>query len=180
MGTVTIEGKTPGITVAELKKKGKLETRFFHHPVKVDRETASTALGNLKDYFQKKDRLEATATLQKSTYDPKKNELDYVFQVEQGPIVKVEVDGAKFSKSRLHLLVPVFEEGTVDIDLLNEGMFNMKDYLQQEGYFDAQVSVKTLDQPTGQTVLYNGRRRREAQGRRGQSRGQTSTSARSC
>ncbi len=154
VGTVTIEGKTPGITVAELKKKGKLETRFFHHPVKVDRETASTALGNLKDYFQKQDRLEATATLQKSTYDAKKNQLDYVFQVEQGPIVKVNVEGAKFSKSRLHLLVPVFEEGTVDIDLLNEGMFNMKDYLQQEGYFDATVSVKTIDKPAEQTVLY--------------------------
>ncbi len=52
-------------------------------------------------------------------------------------MVKVEVEGAKFSKSRLHLLVPVYEEGTVDIDLLNEGSFNMKDYLQQQGFFDA-------------------------------------------
>ena len=47
-----------------------------------------------------------------------------------------------FPKSRLHLLVPVFEEGTVDNDLLNEGTFNMKDYLQQQGYFDAVVGVR--------------------------------------
>ena len=40
----------------------------------------------------------------------------------QGPIVKVvAIEGAKVSKSRLHLLVPVFEESTVDNDLLNEG-----------------------------------------------------------
>ena len=155
VGTVTIEGKNPGITVAEFKKRGLLQTRILKHPVKVDRETTSTALGNMKDYFQKKDRLEATATLQKSTYDAARNQLDYVFQVEQGPIVKVEVAGAKFSKSRLHLLVPVFQEGTVDIDLLNEGMFNMKDYLQQEGYSDAVVAVKTIDTPTEQTVLYS-------------------------
>ena len=155
VGNVTIEGKEPGITVAEFKKKGKLETRILKHPVKVDRETTSTALGNMKDYFQKKDRLEATATLQKSTYDAATNQLNYVFQIEQGPIVKVEVAGAKFSKSRLHLLVPVFQEGTVDIDLLNEGMFNMKDYLQQEGYFDATVAVKTVDTPGQQEVVYS-------------------------
>ena len=155
VGTVTLEGKNPGITVAEFKKKGLLETRILKHPVKVDRETTGTALGNMRTYFQKKDRLEATATLQKSTYDATRNQLDYVFQVEQGPIVKVEVAGAKFSKSRLHLLVPVYQEGTVDIDLLNEGMFNMKDYLQQEGYFDAVVAVKTIDAPTEQTVLYS-------------------------
>ena len=154
VGVVTLEGKDPGITIAEFKKKGLLETRILKHPVKVDRETTSTALGGMKTYFQKKDRLEATATLQKSTYNAARNQLDYVFQVEQGPVVKVEVEGAKFSKSRLHLLVPVFQEGTVDIDLLNEGMFNIKDYLQQEGYFDATVAVKTVDTPTEQKVLY--------------------------
>ncbi len=154
VGNVTIEGKDPGITLAEFKKKGLLETRILKHPVKVDRETTGTALGNMKTYFQKKDRLEATATLQKSTYDAVRKQLDYTFQIEEGPIVKVDVEGAKLSKSRLHLLVPVFQEGTVDIDLLNEGMFNMKDYLQQEGYFDATVAVKTIDKPAEQTVLY--------------------------
>ena len=122
-------------------KRSKLVTRFFHHQPRVTRDTATTALGNMRDYFQKKDRLEATVQLQKSTYDPQAKALNYDFAVNQGPVVKVVVDGAKFSKSRLHLLVPVFEEGTVDIDLLNEGSFNMKDYLQQEGYFDAKVSV---------------------------------------
>ena len=155
VGVVTIDGKDPGITVAEVKKRGKLQTRILKHPVKVDRETASTALGNLRTFFQKKDRLEATATLEKSTYDADKKELDYTFGINQGPVVKVDVVGTKFSKSRLKLLVPVYEEGTVDIDLLNEGAFNMKDYLQQEGYFDASVSVKTLGEGTqAETVQY--------------------------
>ena len=75
--------------------------------------------------------------------------------MDQGPVVQVQVEGAKFSKSRLHLLVPVYEEGTVDNDLLNEGTFNMKDFLQQEGYFNPQVEVKQLHPGTGgETVLF--------------------------
>ncbi len=155
VGSVTLLGKDPGISVEDFRKKGRLVSRFFHHPVKVDRETASTALGNMRTYFQKKNRLEATATLRQSDYDKVKKELNYTFALDEGPVVNVQVDGAKFSKSRLKLLVPVYEEGTVDIDLLNEGSFNMKDYLQQEGYFDAKVSVKTENPVSGnETVLY--------------------------
>lgn len=151
VGAVTLDGKDPGITVAQFRKKAKLKQH-----TRVGRETASTALSNMRTYFQKKNRLEATVNLKKSTYDPATNSLNYDFGVEQGPVVKVEVAGAKFSKNRLHLLVPVYEEGAVDNDLLNEGTFNMKDYLQQQGYFDAAVAVK-LDAPeTGeQTVRYS-------------------------
>lgn len=151
VGTVTLDGKDPGITMAQFRKKGKLKAK-----VRVARETASTALSNMRDYFQKKNRLEATVNLKKSTYDPVTKTLNYDFGVEQGPVVKVDVAGAKFSKSRLHLLVPVFEEGAVDNDLLNEGSYNMKDYLQQEGYFDVTVAVK-VEQPSPgeETVRYS-------------------------
>ena len=149
VGNVTISGKDPGISETEFRKKGKLKRN-----AKVGRETVSNALSNLRDYFQKKDRLEATVSLQRSTYLSATNTINYDFQVEQGPVVQVKVEGAKLSKSRLHLLVPVFEEGTVDNDLLNEGSFKMKDFLQQEGYFDAKVEVQQLHPGGGDTVLY--------------------------
>ena len=150
VGDITLNGNNTGITEAVFRKKGKLKRK-----TRVGRETTSTALSNLRNYYQKKDHLEATVSLQKSTYDPQSKKLSYHFNVEQGPNVQVKVEGAKFSKSRLHLLVPVFEEGTVDNDLLNEGVYNMKDYLQQQGFFDAEVSVKvTKPSPEIQTVLY--------------------------
>ncbi len=150
VGNVTITGKDPGITEAEFRKKGKLKRK-----VRVERETVSNTLSNLRDYFQKKDHLEATVSLQHSTYDAPTKTINYDFLVEQGPPVQVKVEGAKFSKSRLHLLVPVFEEGTVDNDLLNEGSFNVKDFLQQEGYFDAKVEVQQVHPGGGgETVLY--------------------------
>jgi outer membrane protein insertion porin family len=155
VGKVTIIGSDPGISEQDFLRKSRLTTLLLHHSPKVTRDTATTALTNLRNYFQKKNRLEATVTLQSSTYESTTKTLNYTFAVAQGPVVKVEVDGAKFSKSRLHLLVPVFEEGTVDVDLLNEGTFNMKDYLQQQGFFDAKVRVK-VDQPgsNAQTVVY--------------------------
>src|SRR6185437_12806898 len=52
------------------------------------------------------------------------------------------------SKSRLHLLVPIYEEGTIDNDLLNEAVFNIRDYMQQKGYFDASVKVRVIGENT--------------------------------
>lgn len=151
IGQVTLEGKDPGFTEAEFRKKGKLK-----QGKKVTRETTSNALTRLKKVYQKKERLEATASLQKSTYDPARKQIDYEFNANQGPVVKVTTEGAKFSKSRLHLLVPVFEEGTIDNDLLNEGTFNIKDYLQQQGYFDATVTVKVIGEDTpAEQIIYS-------------------------
>jgi len=151
IGTVTVSGKSPGLTVEAFRQHGKLRAH-----AKVGHETISTALDNLRNYFQKKDHLEATVTLRKSTYDPTTKTLNYDFDVEQGPIVRVEVAGAKLSKRRLRLLIPIYEEGTIDNDLLNEGTFNMKDYLQQQGFFDAVVKVSQQQPaPDQETVLYS-------------------------
>jgi outer membrane protein insertion porin family len=162
VGDVTVTGTDPGITVPEFRKKAKLDCSWIELKfrkschVKVGRETTSTALSDVRDYYQKKDRLEATVSMQKQTYIEPPKELNYHFADEQGPIVKVVVNGVKISTSRVHLLVPVFEEGAVDNDLLNEGSFNIRDYLQQQGYFDAQVLVKLLGSKTQNvTVEYD-------------------------
>ena len=75
------------------------------------RDTTSNAMERLRKLYQKKDRLEATVTLQKQTYDEPRKQVDYEFHANQGPEVKVSVEGAKISKSRLHLLVPIYRRG---------------------------------------------------------------------
>ncbi len=151
-----------GITVEMFRKQGDLNcsrlAMFFnkHCIPKVGRETTSDALSGVRSYYQKHDHLEATISLQKSAYAPPRNQVDYHFAANQGPIVKVVINGAKISKSRTKLLIPVFEEGAVDNDLLNEGAFNLKDYLQQKGYFNATDTVKLIGKDTGNvTVQYD-------------------------
>jgi outer membrane protein assembly factor BamA len=143
VGQVALEGQDPGLTVAEVRKKAKLKEGS-----KVNRDTVSNALTRLRKEYEKKDHLEATSSLRLQTYSPPRKQVDYTFNVNQGPLVKVVVDGAKLSMSRLKLLVPIYQEGTIDNDLLNEGTFNIKDYLFQEGYFDATVSVKVEGEGT--------------------------------
>ena len=150
VGQVVLDGPDPGLTVEEFRKRAKLKAGS-----KVTRETISNALSRLRAQYQKKDHLEATVALQKQTYDASRKELDYDFHVNQGPEVQVLVEGVKLSKSRLHLLVPIFEEGTIDNDLLNEGVHNIREYMQQQGYFDASVQVRVLGENTpSERVLY--------------------------
>lgn len=166
VGNVTLQGKDPGITVAEFRKKGKLDCPWFSTDlnklilrgcdVKVTRDTTGNALTGVRKYYQKREHLEGTISLQSQDYAPTRKQLDYDFEAEQGPIVHVLIDGAKISNARKKLLVPVYEEGTVDRDLVNEGAFNIRDYLQRKGYFDAQDSVKLLGRGTNNiTIRYS-------------------------
>lgn len=143
IGNVSVEGNDVGMTIAQFRKKGKLKAG-----TKVTRETTSNALSRLRTEYQKNDHLEATVTLQKQTYNAATDRLDYDFHVSQGPKVQVVVEGAKIKTSKLHLLVPIFEEGAIDNDLLNEGIHNLRDYLQQQGYFDATVDVRVIGKGT--------------------------------
>ncbi|MES2392249.1 MAG: POTRA domain-containing protein [Acidobacteriota bacterium] len=162
VGNIAVDGKDAGISVDDFRRKGGLDcsifSRLFHPSCtpRVTRETTSNALAGVRSFYQKNNRLEGTISLQKSTYVPARTQLDYRFLADQGPLVHVVVNGTKLSRSRIKLLVPVYEEGAVDVDLLNEGAFNIKDYLQQKGYFDVQDSVTLLGKDTPQvTVQYD-------------------------
>ncbi|MBS1814378.1 MAG: BamA/TamA family outer membrane protein [Acidobacteria bacterium] len=150
IGNVALDGKDPGMTVEEFRKTGKLK-----QGKKVTRDTTSNALTRLRQHYQKKDRLEAKVALEKQEYAPPRKQLDYRFNAEQGPVVKVVIQGAKVSKSRQKKLLPIYEESTVDNDLLNEGAHNIREFLQRQGYFDAQVDphIEGVGTPQ-QTVVF--------------------------
>ncbi len=160
VGTVSLSGD-PGMSVEEFRKRGKLQSvtrtlHFFKSKHKVTRETTGNALTKLRGYYQKKDRLEAAIALEKSQYDAPRKELDYSFLANQGPLVNVSVVGAKVSKARQKKLLPIYEESAVDNDLLNEGAHNIKEYLQRQGYFDAEVDPAVSGVPDTPTYAADG------------------------
>jgi len=95
--------------------------------------------GRLRKFFEKRGYLSARVSARRGDYTETANTLAMSLEVTQGPRVAVTVTGAKFSKGELKKLVPVYQEGSVDADLLEEGKRNLRERLEREGFFDASV-----------------------------------------
>lgn len=143
VGEVQVKGD-PGMTVAQFRKKGKLKAGS-----KVTRDTVSRALTDLQKTYEKKKRLEATVALESKQFQAPANGLNYSFQADQGPLVSIRVQGVKLSNGKVKRLIPAYQEGTVDEDLLNEGDRRLRDYYQRQGYFDAKVTHTRRTEGTG-------------------------------
>ena len=135
VGDVKIEGDT-GIPQDQIRAVTKLKAGN-----KVNSEHVTRALERLRKHYQKNDHLEAQVSLTDRLYHAETNRLNYTFEVQQGPTVSITAEGDSVSKGQLKKLVPVYQENSVDDDLLNEGRRNLRDYLQTRGYFEANVSV---------------------------------------
>src|ERR1700675_4648251 len=100
----------------------------------------------IRKYLVKKGNLIARAVVRRGAYDAATNSISLDLEVSQGPGVKLQVVGAKFSKGDLKKLVPVYQEGAVDADLLEEGKRNLREHLERVGYFDSSVDYTTETQ----------------------------------
>jgi len=101
-----------------------------------------TGVQRLQSKYQKKDRLLAHVELGKLDYDAERRRVRPSLDVTPGPKVKVTAIEAKVSRRVLKRYVPVFEERSVDNDLLVEGKRNLQDYFQSQGYYDANVDFR--------------------------------------
>jgi outer membrane protein insertion porin family len=52
-------------------------------------------------------------------------------------------------------LIPIFSEGTVDPDLVEEGRRNLIDFFQSKGYFDAKVTTNLQNQASNVELFYS-------------------------
>jgi len=91
----------------------------------------------IRQRLRNEDRLTPSVRLASKNYDAAANRVDLTFDVTPGPKVSVRVVGARVSKRTLRRLIPIYEEGAVDQDLIDEGQRNLRAYLQTKGYFDA-------------------------------------------
>jgi outer membrane protein insertion porin family len=106
---------------------------------------AQAGLQKVRDTYEKQDRLTASVTLDHTDYLSAENRVRPTILADGGPKIKINAEGAKVSKKILKRYVPVFDEGTVNEDLLVTGARNLRDYFQSRGYFDAQVDVASHD-----------------------------------
>ena len=133
VGAVAVTGQS-GFSDAEFRRYSKLKPNH-----KIDQETAGNALNGVVNRYRKEERLEADVKLEAQNYDPTKKVVDYHFSANRGPLVHVLVDGVNLSQAHIRRLLPIYEEGSVDEDLLNEGNRRLQNYYQRLGFFDVKV-----------------------------------------
>jgi outer membrane protein insertion porin family len=138
---------------AEILSRSKLKAGRALTAAHVQRGTS-----RMRNFLVKKGHLNARAVVRRGMYDANSNTIPLELEVTEGPLVRIAVAGAKFSGGELKKLVPVYQEGAVDADLLEEGKRNIRERLERNGYFDAEVEYATS---TNEVTLKNGHKRTE-------------------
>jgi|SRR5579872_5711801 len=139
IGTITIKNET-AYPETELRSRLKLKPG---REITADR--LNRAAEGARKWLAQKDFLGARVTLQRGAYDPKSNTVPLEVTFHAGLEVRVTVEGAKVPDRTLRKLVPIYQEGAVDEDLLQEGRRALREWFERAGYFDAQVNYTTSD-----------------------------------
>ena len=108
----------------------------------------------VRSSYLKRDRLEARVSVDKMDWDERANRVRPTLDIQGGPRIRMTAVGAKVSPGKLRQLVPVYEEQSVDRDLLVEGANNLRQYIESLGYFDAKVSFSSKSAPGQEIIEY--------------------------
>ncbi len=134
IGKVNVSGDS-GMSVSDFRRYAHLKTGAH-----IDHDTGNRALAGVLKHYQSENRMEAEIKIVSTNYDPVGKSVNYTFSATRGPAVRILVQGASIGGERLKRIIPVYQEGSVDEDLLNEGNRRLRDYYQQLGFFDVKVS----------------------------------------
>ena len=128
-------------------------------PYTPGRITAATAL--IRRTLSQQHHLANQVQENPPQYHADTNRVDVSFKVDVGPMVTVRVTGARLSPFPFvsarakKKLIPIYSEGTIDRDLVEEGQQNLVDYFQKKGYFDVQVKTTFQRQPDQILLVYD-------------------------
>src|SRR5215469_6634986 len=125
-----------------------------------DQERLNAATTFIKKSLTRQHRLAAKVREIPPKYHRESNRVDISFKIEVGPVVTVRVAGARLSRipllrgREMAKLLPVYSEGPIDQDLVDEGQRNLTDYFQKKGFTDVSVTSSIQKQSDQILVLY--------------------------
>jgi outer membrane protein assembly factor BamA len=164
IGQVSIEGAPPEETAKLLRTLRSLRARLTGGLLKSGKsytpERMKSANTLIKRALAKQHYLANKVQVNSPEYHAETNRVDVSFNVTVGPTVDVRVDGAKLSfipflsRRNQRRLIPIYDEGTVDHDLVTEGQRNLEDFFQKKGYFDTKVNTEFQEQNDKISIVY--------------------------
>jgi outer membrane protein assembly complex protein YaeT len=129
--------------------------RFIGRWRQITQSLTTSGLQGIEKKYQSKDRLEASIALKSLKYIPESRRAQPTLAIGAGPTITVKALEAKISRRKLKKYVPIYQEGSVDEDLLVEGARNLRNYFQSQGYPDVDVSFHKLPpEQDRQTIEY--------------------------
>jgi outer membrane protein insertion porin family len=140
---------TPAVLTGDLKmdpariqKSLKFRRWIVHTWKPLTSARVQEGLNGVRSLYEKSHRLESKVSLEGMKFDPEADSATPSLHIDAGPVIEIRAIGAKISRKQLEKYVPVFQERSVDRDLLSEGAHNLQDYLQSAGYVQADVQFK--------------------------------------
>ena len=131
-------------------------------PGKTYNPSRLNAAGSLiKKALAKEHRLASSVRENPPEYIAQTNRVAVSFKVDPGPLVTIRTVGARLTVipflagRQMKKLIPIYSEGTIDRDLVEEGQNNLADYFQKKGFFDAKVTTQYTKGPDRILIVYN-------------------------
>jgi outer membrane protein assembly factor BamA len=165
IGNVNLQGGSPEENARLMHSMRTLRALMTHAALKPGKtytvERLNAALSLLKKRLAKEKRLADRVNVNPTQYHPENNHADISIIVTPGPVVSVRTTGARLSNfpfvggRRKKKLIPIYEEGAIDRDLVNEGQRNLINFFQEKGYFDVQVKTIFKRTPEQISLVYD-------------------------
>ena len=118
------------------------------------RKTLTNATQYLQNKLAKQGSLNAHVKLSGAEYIAATNRADIHFDIDTGPVIKVNIEGAHLWSWTRKSLLPVYQGIGVNDEVVQEGNRYLISYFQSKGYFDAKVESHFQESPSGDTVVY--------------------------
>ena len=112
-----------------------------------------TRLADYVTSMRRRHYYEATAAAQPPVMSEDGTRADVTVDVQPGPLVTIEFTGDPLPKDKIAELVPIEREGSVDQDLLEDSARRIVDYLNQQGYWKAEVAPPERKEADGRLTL---------------------------
>ena len=158
IGTLNFTG-IPESEAAEIRGAlnswwAKLKKDSLKHGQRYSEARVGKSIDFIRAHLRGKGRLAPVVRVASSSFHPKTNRVDLTFQIDPGPPLNVRVVGAHISPKTIRRLVPIYEENSVDQDLVDEGERNLTSYFQSKGMFDVKVNSHLNREAVKVSVVY--------------------------
>ena len=165
IGEISIDGVSPDETARLQSRLRSFHSRLTGATLKpgkpYDPKRLDAATKLLKDDLAKRGYLASRLHIDMTKYHADTHHADVALQVDERNKIDITIAGARLSwipflaSRQKRKLLPFYEEGTVDVDLVEEGRRNLLSYFQGKGYFDTVVRTSFKREPQQAFLVYN-------------------------